>query len=62
MLELAVRNATSSSTNDKTALMFKDTKLEDAVMPISMFIGMGMAMLIYNISPEIAQIEWRPVS
>lgn len=39
VLELAVRNATSSSTNDKTALMFKDTKLEDAVMPISMFIS-----------------------
>ena len=41
---------------------FKLTKLETFIMPISMFIGMGMAMLIYNISPEIAQIEWRPVS
>lgn len=39
ILDLAVKNATSSSSNDKTALKFGDTKLEDAIMPISMFIS-----------------------
>lgn len=39
VLELAVKNATSSSSNDKTTLKFSDTRLDDAVMPISMFIS-----------------------
>lgn len=39
VLELAIKNATNSSSNDKTALKFDDTKLDDAVMPLSMFIS-----------------------
>lgn len=41
---------------------FNWTKFETFVMPISMFAGMGMAILIYQILPEnIALFEWRPV-
>ena len=41
---------------------FNWTKFETFVMPISMFAGMGMAIIIYQILPEnIALFEWRPV-
>ena len=37
-------------------------KFEPFVMPISMFVGMAMAILVYNVLPEnIAMLEWRPV-
>lgn len=42
---------------------FKWEKFEPFVMPISMFAGMGMAMLIYAVLPEsISMLEWRPVA
>ncbi|MBQ7596579.1 MAG: DUF5058 family protein [Clostridia bacterium] len=41
---------------------FNLKKLETFIMPISMFVGMGMAMVIYHFAPDIAKIEWRPVS
>ncbi len=40
---------------------FKWDKFEPFVMPISMFAGMGMAMLVYAVLPEsISMLEWRP--
>lgn len=40
---------------------FKWEKFEPFVMPISMFAGMGMAMLVYAVLPEsISMLEWRP--
>ena len=41
---------------------FNLAKLETFIMPLSMFAGMGMAILLYQVAPEIAQIEWRPVA
>lgn len=46
----------------KLCQKFKWDKFEPFVMPLSMFAGMGMAILIYNVLPEnIAMFEWRPV-
>lgn len=46
----------------KLCQKFKWDKFEPFVMPLSMFAGMGMAILIYNVLPEnIAMLEWRPV-
>lgn len=46
----------------KICLKFKLEKFEPFVMPISMFVGMAMAILVYNVLPEnIAMLEWRPV-
>lgn len=37
-------------------------KFEPFVMPISMFAGMAVAILVYNVLPEsISMLEWRPV-
>ena len=38
---------------------FKLTKFEPFTMPLSMFIGMGSAMLLSAFLPEIASIIWR---
>lgn len=41
---------------------FKWDKFEPFVMPISMFAGMAVAILAYNVLPEsISMLEWRPV-
>lgn len=41
---------------------FKLDKFETFVLPIAMFAGMGMAILLYNVLPaDIALLEWRPV-
>lgn len=46
----------------KICLKFKLEKFEPFVMPISMFVGMAMAILVYNVLPEnMAMLEWRPV-
>lgn len=46
----------------KICLKFKLEKFEPFVMPISMFVGMAIAILVYNVLPEnIAMLEWRPV-
>lgn len=46
----------------KICLKFKWEKFEPFVMPISMFAGMAMAILVYNVLPEsISMFEWRPV-
>lgn len=42
---------------------FKLEKFEPFIMPISMFAGMAMAILIYAVLPEsISLLEWRPVA
>lgn len=38
---------------------FKLTWLEPFVMPIGMIVAMGVAILIYNVAPDMALIEWR---
>lgn len=41
---------------------FKWDKFETFVMPIGMFAGMGVAILIHNFLPSgIAEYEWRPI-
>lgn len=46
----------------KICLKHKWEKFEPFVMPISMFAGMAIAILIYNVLPEsISMLEWRPV-
>lgn len=46
----------------KLCLKHQWDKFEPFVMPVSMFAGMGMAILIYNVLPEsISMLEWRPV-
>ncbi len=46
----------------KLCLKYKWEKFEPFVMPLSMFAGMGMAILLYAVLPEnIALFEWRPV-
>ena len=46
----------------KLCKKFKLEKFEPFVMPISMFAGMGMAILLYAVLPEsISLYEWRPV-
>ncbi len=38
---------------------FKITWLEPFVMSIGMIVAMGVAILIYNMAPDLALIEWR---
>lgn len=45
----------------KLCQKYKLVKFEPFVMPISMFAGMGMAILLYKVMPHISMIEWRPV-
>ena len=46
----------------KICLKHKWEKFEPFVMPISMFAGMAVAILAYNVLPEsISMFEWRPV-
>lgn len=46
----------------KICLKYKLEKFEPFVMPISMFAGMAMAIIVYNVLPEsISMFEWRPV-
>lgn len=46
----------------KICLKHKLDKFEPFVMPISMFAGMAMAIIVYNVLPEnISMLEWRPV-
>lgn len=41
---------------------FKLTKFDPFIMPISMFVGMGSAILLKHVLPsEIFEFEWRPV-
>lgn len=41
---------------------FKLEKVEPFIMPVSMFAGMGMAILMKAVLPEsIAMFEWRPI-
>lgn len=47
----------------KLCKKYKWEKFEPFVMPISMFAGMGMAILLYQVLPEsISLYEWRPVA
>lgn len=46
----------------KICIKHKLEKFEPFVMPISMFAGMAMAILVYNVLPEsVSMLEWRPV-
>lgn len=46
----------------KLCRKYKWEKFEPFVMPISMFAGLGMAVLLYTVLPEsISMLEWRPV-
>ena len=46
----------------KLCQKFKWDKFEPFVMPLSMFAGLGMAVLLYTVLPEsISMLEWRPV-
>lgn len=43
----------------KICTKFKLAKLEPFTMPVSMFVGMGSAMLISHFLPDVASIIWR---
>lgn len=46
----------------KICTHFKLEKLESFVMPISMFVAMGAAILLTNVLPDnLVTLEWRPV-
>lgn len=45
----------------KLCQKYKWEKFEPFVMPLSMFAGLGMAVLLYTVLPEsISMLEWRP--
>lgn len=47
----------------KICTRFKLEKLESFVMPISMFVAMGSAILLSHVLPEnLVVLEWRPVA
>ncbi|MCR5150711.1 MAG: DUF5058 family protein [Clostridiales bacterium] len=43
----------------KICIKFKLSKIEPFTMPLSMFIGMGSAMILTHFLPDIAAIVWR---
>jgi hypothetical protein len=48
-----------SAVLEAIAKKFKLTWLEPFVMPIGMVAAMGVAVLVYNVAPDFALIEWR---